>query len=259
MFMSTLSKFNLSTITVGFLSLFSIVSSANAAVMNGNFSNGLDNWTLSGDVSISDERGLLTTASAVSEDDFPLTGTPFNFSGNDVTAIADLETFLGVDPFALDPTDSFFGAFEGSAIKQTFTANADESLKLNWNFLTNEDSNNTSFANDTAFVTLVNTDNSSSQVIKLADLSSSLSASANGLGFANETGMKSFSQALTPGEYVLGLTVIDDKDNTVSSALLLNSVETVENDPNTTTPEPATIFALLTTFVLSSKVKRNRR
>ena len=208
---------------------------------------------------ISNGQGLLTTASAINQDDFPTFGTPFNFSGNDVTAIADLETFLGVNPFALDPTGSLFGAFEGSAIKQTFTANAGESLRFNWNFFTNEDSSNASFANDTAFMTLVNTTDFTSQVISLADLNSSLNTSTNSLGFANETGVSSFSQALTPGNYVLGLTVVDDIDSTVSSGLLVDNIRTMNNNPNTpTTPEPATILALLTTAALGSKVKRNQ-
>jgi hypothetical protein len=173
---TNLSLHKVSTFTIGFFSLFGLVSSANAAIVNGNFTAGLNNWDDLGDVSVFSGQGLLTTASSVNADDFPTEGTPFNFSGNDIVDIAELETFLGVDPFALDPTDSLFGAFEGSAIKQAFTVSTGSSLKFNWNFLTNEDNTNAAFANDTAFVTLVNTTNNMAQVTKLADLNSTLNA-----------------------------------------------------------------------------------
>ncbi|MDJ0691843.1 MAG: PEP-CTERM sorting domain-containing protein [Xenococcaceae cyanobacterium MO_188.B32] len=233
-----------STATIGFLSIFGLVNSANAAIINGNFNNELSSWNTSGDVSISNGQALLTTASSVFEDDFPIAGTPFNFSGNDVTYIADLETFLGVAPFTLDPTNSFFGAFEGSAIKQTFTANAGDILAFDWNFFTNE--NDSFVANDTTYLTLVNTIDSSYSVITLANINSNLSPSSSSLRFKKETGTNSFSTKLTTGEYILGLNVIDDTDSTVSSALLVDNIRiTTDSKPPTSVPEPASILGLI--------------
>lgn len=95
------------------------------------------------------------------------------------------------------------------------------------------------------------------QVITLADLNSSLNNSANSFNFDRETGVNNFSQALTPGEYVLGFTVVDDIDSTISSALLVDNVRLTNNsNPNpTNVPEPTTILALLTTVALSNKVR----
>lgn len=259
MSVSTLSLRQVSTITFGFFGLFGFVSSANAAIINGNFNAGLNNWDASGDASVFSGQALLTTASSVNEDDFPTTGTPFNFSGDDVVDIANLETFLGVDPFALDPTNSLFGAFEGSAIKQTFTANAGDSIDFDWNFLTNEDSSSASFSNDTAFVTLVNNTDNTAQVMNLADLSNSLNASSSSLGFDNETPTNNFGQALSPGDYTLGLTVVDDLDSTVSSALQVDNVKIVRDGDPQATPEPTTILALLTTVFAGSLVKTKKQ
>ena len=165
---SSIIKF--STVTISLFSILSLTDSAYGAIINGNFNNGLNNWNTSGDVSIFSGQALLTTASAIFEDDFPNSGTPFNFSDNEVTDIASLEAFLGVEPLALEPTDTLLGAFEGSAIQQTFTALAGDELKFSWNFLTNEDSSQVLVNNDTAFLTLVNTEDNTSNVIQLADL-----------------------------------------------------------------------------------------
>jgi hypothetical protein len=251
----TLSLRQISLFTIGFFSLSGLVSAANAAIVNGNFSSGLNNWDRDGDVSIFSGQALLTTASSVNEDDSPIAGTPFNFSGDDVTDIAGLETFLGVDPFALDPTNSYFGAFEGSAIKQTFTAQPTDSISFDWKFLTNEDRNSGFASNDTAFVTLVNNTDNTAQVMKLADINNSLTPSSSSLGFDNESQTNNFGQALSPGEYTLGLTVVDDTDSTISSALQVDNVEIVGDGDPRPTPEPTTILAFLTTVVAGSFVR----
>ncbi len=230
-----------STVTISLFSILSLTDSAYGAIINGDFNNGLNNWVISGDVSIFEGQALLTTASAIT-------------NNNEVTDIISLSTFLGVEPSALDPTDSFLGAFEGSAIKQTFTALAGDKLEFSWNFLTNESGGQDISNNDTAFLTLVNTGNDSSRVIKLADTNSSLISSSNSLGFLDETGINSFSTTLTPGEYVLGLTVVDEGDFTVSSALLIDDVQIINDPDPKPTPEPTTILGLLTTILLGSSM-----
>ncbi len=247
---SSIIKF--STVTISLFSILSLTDSAYGAIINGNFNNGLNNWNTSGDVSIFSDQALLTTASAIFEDDLPTSGTPFNFSGNEVTDLASLEAFLGVEPLALEPTDTLLGAFEGSAIQQTFTALAGDELKFSGNFLTNEDSSQVLVNNDTAFLTLVNTEDNSSEVINLADLNSSLSTSPSSLGFLNETGVNNFSTTLTPGEYIFGLTVLDDSDSLVSSALLLDNIQIVNNPEQKTVPEPSTILGLFSMILLGN-------
>ena len=243
-----------STVTMSLFSILSLTDSARGAIINGDFNNGLSNWESRGDVSISNGQALLTTASATFPDEFPTLGTPFNFSTNDVTDIGSLEAFLFVDPLALDPTNTLLGAVEGSAITQTFTAIAGDKLQVSWNFLTNEGSSTVRDNNDTAFLTLFNTANNTANVISLADTNSGLSSPGT-FGFLNETGVNNFSRTLTPGEYILGLTVVDDTDNIVSSALLVDDIEIINDSDPSTVPEPSTILGVLTTILLGGGIK----
>ena len=121
--------------------------------------------------------------------------------------------------------------------------------------MTNETSNPIISNNDTAFLTLVNTGNNSFNVIKLADTNSSLNTSSSSLDFVDETGVNNFSTSLTPGEYILGLTVVDEGDFTVSSALLVDDIQ-ISNEPEpTVVSEPSTILGWLTIMLLSSGIK----
>jgi hypothetical protein len=79
---------------------------------------------------------------------------------------------------------------------------------------------------------------------------------AGSLGFAEETQNSNFSQNLSPGEYVLGLTVVDDRDSTVSSALLVDNLEITPNSNQV--PEPTTILALLTTVAAGTFVRTKK-
>lgn len=245
-----------STVTMSLFSILSLTDSAHGAIINGDFNNGLSNWETLGDVSIfNNDQALLTTASAIFEDDFdfPIPDTSFNFSTNDVTDIGSLEAFLSVAPFSLVPTNTLLGAVEGSAIKQTFTAIAGDQLQFSWNFLTNEGNSQVRVNNDTAFLTLVNTGDNSSNVINLANIDSSLNSSGS-LGLRNETGVNNFTTALTPGSYILGLTVVDDTDSVVSSALLVDDIQIVNDSDPKPVPEPSTILGLLTTILLGSSL-----
>ena len=140
-------------------------------------------------------------------------------------------------------------------MKQTVNALAGDELKFTWNFLTNEASNQIISNNDTAFLTLVNTEDNSSNVIKIADINSSLNPSSSILGFVDETGVNNFSTSLTPGEYILGFSVVDEGDFIVSSALLIDNIQIVNNPEPKPVPEPAIILGLLTTILLGSSIE----
>ena len=137
-------------------------------------------------------------------------------------------------------TSQFFGdnslveAIEGSAIKQTFTGRAGQTLSFAWNFLTNESvgsSANSEF-NDFAFATLTN--NSQNSFFRLADTSTNFLANGSNTSFFEETGFKTFSYTLpTDGEYTLGFGVVDVGEPTVISGLLLDKVQAVPETSST--------------------------
>ncbi|MFM6897091.1 MAG: PEP-CTERM sorting domain-containing protein, partial [Microcystis panniformis] len=141
---------------------------------------------------------------------------------------------------------------EGSAIKQTFNANAGDVLSFYWNFLTDEDANNIDY-NDFAFFTLNNT------LYSLADVQSSFLVNPSFSHLAKETGYQLYTiPILVTGDYTLGFGVVDvDKtgggDNTINSALLVDNIKLTNIAK---VPEPDTIFGLLLTLGLASKCKR---
>jgi hypothetical protein len=212
-------------------------TTAQAAIINGDFSSGLIGWSSSGDVSIVGGQALLTTASSTQPDDFPDPTGTFNFSGDQVSDINPLETFLGVNPLDLGAT-----ATEGSGLKQQFTALAGERLSFSWQFLTNEDTPDAGFSNDAAFITLINLSTATPTITLLADTNSIFGAPTSGLGFAAETGTFTFRTGpLAAGNYLLGFSVIDDSDTSITSALLIGNVKTQTE----TVPEPVTTVGSL--------------
>lgn len=245
------------------------INSAHAAIINGSFENSFSpNWSIIGDVerinTFSDGptdgnfQAILTTASPIIQDDAPQPTGTFNFSGNSPTAIATLESFLGVTSGTLTPANSFFGAFEGSAIQQTFTANAGDILTFDWNFLTNDTTSEPfpGFVDaDYAFLNLVTP--SGSQLITLANTDSTLASSST--IFNQETGYQQFSLPLNlSGSYTLSFGVLDAGGTSNSSALLIDNVELSTQPQPTSTPEPTTILTLLGMGVLGgvSRLKR---
>ncbi|MEC4818323.1 MAG: hypothetical protein SAK29_34385, partial [Scytonema sp. PMC 1069.18] len=132
---------------------------------------------------------------------------------------SDIESFLGLKSGTLDALIEKNG-IEGSAILQTFTAKAGDTLSFDWNFLTNEASD-TEIFNDFAFITI------NGEVFKLADTFSSLfSSSAN--EFDSETGFQAFSYTVsTDGIFTLGFGVLDAGDTMMSSGLSIDNVKLV--------------------------------
>ncbi len=217
-------------------------TTAQAAILNGGFENGFDNWQRLGDYRLetsafgsgTPEGNVQAFLSTAFKEVIGVDGNGKEIIGGNaapatyITGIAEnsLEGFFGVSQFFGD--NSLAEAIEGSAIKQTFTGRAGQTLSFAWNFLTNESvgsSANPDF-NDFAFATLSN--NSENSFFKLADTTTNFLVNGSKTSLFEETGFKTFSYTLpTDGEYTLGFGVVDVGEPTVISGLLVDKVQAV--------------------------------
>ncbi len=211
-------------VIAGALSFFGVQSSQ-AAIINGSFENGFNGWDTIGNNSI--QPGAFLGSG-------PTDGTNQALSINS-SGVPDfsLESFLGLTSGSLDGLGNG-NATVGSAIKQTFTANAGDTISFDYNFLTTETT--PSFFNDFSFVSLTS-------VEELADTNSSF------VGFvtpiAQETGFTTFTQTIAAsGTYTLGIGVVNSIDAINASGILVDNVRIAS------VPEPTT--NILTLLVVSS-------
>ena len=212
------------------LSVLSLVNPAQAAVLNGGFeTNNFSGWSTLGSTSIQ-------TAAFGSS---PTAGT-YQALLETVSSsnYAALEQFLGLTVGSLDGL-GYGETFGGSAIKQTFTANAGDTLSFDWNFLTNEDSSSAN--NDFAFVIALASSG-------LADTNSVFLPSST--MFGRETGFQKFSSTISAsGSYTLGIGIINVADGEVQSGLLVDNVSTTPIS-TTAVPTPALLPGMLTALGL---------
>lgn len=256
---------------VAILAGLTIPTVAEAAIVNGGFEAGFTGFATIGDTRIEDSsfgsgpvegnsQAFLSTAFN-EVNDFDQNGNPI-VGGNAaivpfITGIPDnLEGFLGLSTFFGDPSLSVIATadpFEGSAIRQTFTAVAGQTLSFAYNFLTNEpvgQAANLNF-NDFAFAS-IQFDSLGVDLSLLVDTTANFTDSAVQL-FDNETGFRTFSYTIpTTGEYTLGIGVVDVGRETVLSGLLVDRVQVV--------PETRATLGLLFlgTCGAISVLKRNR-
>lgn len=221
-------------------SLFlALAAPAFAQFANGSFASDLGDWNVSGDLAVRDGAAFLTTAALAGGDD--LSGS-YNFSGNEVTAsFPDLESFLGLGAGALDPDPlNFVYASEGSAIFQSVTVEAGESLRFDWTFLSNE-----AAGLDYAFVVI------DGAVFNLVD-GLSLSAGSN-YDYGFTSGAQTFqSTPFIAGALVsFGFGVVDVDSSVGSSALVLDNVSVI--------PEPSAFAAFAGLGALGLAATRRRR
>jgi hypothetical protein len=186
-------------------------------VLNGGFEAGFAGWTTIGITSI--ETAAFGTGPAGGVQQARMSSG----NGAEVGAVTDaaLELFLDLAPGSIDAivttNDVLFGAREGSAIKQTITGNAGDTLTFRWNFLTSE-LTPVSDTNDTAFWSL-----SPLGPTRLADTHSAFVPSATVLD--EETGYQAVNFVLpASGSYTLGFAVVDVSDLALGSVLLVDSV-----------------------------------
>lgn len=146
--------------------------------------------------------------------------------------VTDLENFL----FLSSGNLTSLNASEGSALKREITVNAGDILKFDWNFLTNENENET--YNDFAFLSI-------SSLETLADTFTPSIFSFSSL--SKETGYQTYTYTFqNAGTYTLGLGVVDVGDNAVNSALLVDNFQLYTDSQSV--PEPNGIFASIITL-----------
>ncbi|MCC5598789.1 hypothetical protein [Nostoc favosum] len=187
-------------------------------VLNGNFEVGtFSNWRTIGDTRI--ETAALGTGTSEANFQALLT-TDASASGGAVEQ-SDLEEFLNFSSGLLDNLGNG-DATEGSAIKQTFTANAGDVLTFDWNFLTNE-AIPSSF-NDFAFFGI------SPFALELADTNSSGFLGTSSVNFSQETGFQTISIGIAQtGTYTLNFGVVDVGDTAVDSALIVDNIQVLSS------------------------------
>ena len=214
---------------ISFAALFGLESSAQAIVLNGGFESGdfSDEWRSIGDArTVRSDFGVTPAGGEFQALITSKSGSVFDTS---------LESFLDLSGGSLDTLEPE-GVIEGSAIKQTITVRAGDTLSFSWNFLSNEtlfDSDSKTY-NDFAFVSIGDT------VQTIVDTSELIGSSKT--MFDTETGYRTFFYNFTEGgTYLLGIGVLDveDSNDFFPSGLLVDNVEIQ------TVPEPTTILGSL--------------
>lgn len=192
-----------------------IPQSSNFAIENGGFETGtFVDWQTIGDTSIqTDEFGTNPSAGSFQA----LLTNGFSDSGGSVVN-SDLEQFLNLTPGVINSLGNG-DVTEGSAIKQTFTANEGDILTFDWNFLTNEATPEETF-NDFAFFSIT------PFTLELTDTTSPLFTETLVPDFNEETGYQTTSIAISEsGTYTLSFGIVDVGDDIVDSALLVDNIQ----------------------------------
>jgi hypothetical protein len=217
-------KKNLIAYTISAMSLSAFISPASAApieLVNQGFETGdLTGWSTIGTVTAAGETNVTTN-----------NGTNYLISPNDTTmahldsfgaSVSEIETFLGINSGSLfaaqDTGDTAnsggnFNLTNGSAISQSFTANAGDTIDMSWNYVARDYIPYT----DPSFAVLVGPGGTTIDVL----------ASTTGPGLATGSdgisGVFTFAQELTQaGEYTLGFAVTNSGDTILNAALFLD-------------------------------------
>lgn len=245
--------------TIGSLAL---ASAAQAAPLgNGDFSAGLSGWTTTGDVAVaqgtlfseldigSAPRLLLGTASSLHQDDHPAAIGHYNLSGRDTVAGGlDLESSVNLAPGALDDADTGSFAMEGSSASQSFSVQAGDTLRFDWQLFTREGAGGLNLG-DTVWLVL--TTASGTQLTKLGDTASLplLDAGHGWSASSLSTQSITFSQA---GSITLAWAVGDVNDFATTSLLSIGNVSV------TAVPEPGSVALLLAGLSVAGLAARRR-
>lgn len=182
---------------------------------NGSFeTTDFQGWNTIGDTSIeTDKLGIFPTDGKYQA---LITNGDSDAGGSVVDG--DLEEFLDLAPGTLDNLAGS-DAFEGSAIKQTFTVEAGDVISFDWNFLTNEATPSKTF-NDTAFL------NINGFTFELADTNADFVNADKVDGFNEQTGEQTLTFAIAnAGTYTIGFGVVDVGDDVVDSGLVIDNLD----------------------------------
>ena len=242
--MAISSLVNRSNLTFGVLipiglSSFCVASPSYAAIINGGFDTGdFAEWTTIGNTNIETAK----FGSGPTEGTYEALVT--NSSGS--ISIPNLETFLGLELGSLNEVGNGI-TYNGSAVKQTFTANAGDVLTFDWNFLKKEEPD--LIFNDFAFVSL----NSLSTLA--SPVESSLVPFSNlEKQFDQQTKFQSSSFTIpNTGTYTLGIGVANVTDTRGDSGLLIDNVSLKP------IPEPSSVLGTLTLGALGAGLLLKRK
>ena len=180
-------------------------SPSQAAIFNGNFSSGFSGWNTTGNTDASSGAAVLTTGSVDT---------------------SSMESFLGLPSGTLNGIGN--SPTFGSAIKQSFFANAGTVVSFDWLFKAGD---YLPF-NDFSFVSLVPSG---------ANLLSNVAQ----VGNYGSSGLQSFSTTIAnTGTYTLGFGVLNSLDNKLDSQLTIDNVSG-NVSPATSVPTPALLPGLI--------------
>ena len=210
-----------------------ITVTAPAALVNGDFEQGLVGWEFTGDASAQtasfgetpaegQNQGVLTTA---------------NSPGGNIT-VAAMESFLGLGDGMLEAVAPGT-ATAGSVMRQQVTAMAGQTLVLQYNFATDESTPDGTY-NDFSFMAVSGP--TGQEAFLLADTTAS-GFSTSSSTYKQSTGYRQFTYTFAAtGLYTIGFGVSDSKDTSYDTALLLDSVsiETSANSSPTATNDAVT-------------------
>ena len=199
---------------------------------NGNFKEALTGWNTIGAVGIPNS----TFGTLPSEGNTQALMVNDEFLG---TADAnEIEQFLGLTSESLNNL-SKSNTFGGSAMKQTFTANAGDIISFDFNFLTSESTPNNA-KNDFSFVSFASDVLDNPFLHLLSDTFSNFVNSNT--RFSRETGYESFEyEILETGDYTLGFGVANATTDAGHSGLLVDNVKVISS---VSVPEPNITFGL---------------
>ena len=199
---------------------------------NGNFKEALTGWNTIGAVGIPNS----TFGTLPSEGNTQALMVNDEFLG---TADAnEIEQFLGLTSESLNNLSESY-TFDGSAMKQTFTANAGDIISFDFNFLTNESTPNNA-KNDFSFVSFASDVLDNPFLHLLSDTFSNFVNSNT--RFSRETGYESFEyEILETGDYTLGFGVANATTDAGHSGLLVDNVKVISS---VSVPEPNITFGL---------------
>ena len=232
--------------------------STNPTLLNGGFETGdFTGWTTLGETNIETSAFGSGPTQGTSQASLSTEGATFassiieEFLGLEIGSLTNFG--IPLDPFLRSPDGEPFPggiATQGSAIRQTFTANAGDILTFDWNFLSNEPALFPP-SNDFSFVS----------ISSLQDLAGALDQRFQPVispmtRFFQETGFQPFSFTVpTTGTYTLGIGVTDWRDTTKDSVLLVDNVQLAS------VPEPTSTLGLLAFGALGagSVLKRKQR
>ncbi|MEK8045325.1 PEP-CTERM sorting domain-containing protein [Ideonella margarita] len=161
---------------------------AQADVVNGNFSDGLNGWSVLGSANLNGNQLWLDTVDPLAVD----AGT--------LASAAGLSGALALDTAAGE-------AYEGSLLTQSFNTQAAGQLRFKWQFGTQETAGADAAFHDYAFVVV---DGNLHRLASVAD---------------GNTGWQSFNLALGAGKHQVSFGVVDLGDFTADSRVGLSSVQ----------------------------------